>query len=237
MQPEPSRAENFFAPVPDFRQVGGGWVFRIFPLRIFPPQEKRSREQGQDAAARQHPAPGNSEREQTARAQHADADPDRPVGMGHVHIAFRRIAVEILDKRGGDAFADAFAESRDQQERQQEPVIRRQCAQQYAAAHEQHTQSHGSAFPDPAGDQSADRQRRHDGDAPGQMQHASGRHPAVVQRKIQRFADIHQRNRDRKRAHRISDESSLAGKIITAEFQFFHESQFPVDIISIKCLI
>ena len=116
----------------------------------------QERERGQDrheSSRRQNVPPGNSGGEQPAAAQNADPDSDGPERVGDIHIFFRRILMQVLHKRGGDSFAEAFSQPRRQQEREQQ---RAELAAGGAAAEQEHSPGAFGGSPEDHGELSGE---------------------------------------------------------------------------------
>ena len=154
--------------------------------------------------------------------------------MSNIHIFFRSILMQILHKRRGDSFAETFTQTRRQQEREQQPVAGGKGTENNSESGHHHAETHGFPFAETSGDDSADHQGNHHGDAAQQVKHSAGTHAALIQRKIQIFAHGDQHNRDGQRTDGICDERGISGKIVTAEVQTpeFHENKLLFNFFS-----
>ena len=182
--PETRFADNFLRIEPDVPMVGFDRDLRIFPPGIFTPQEQQGNEAGQEADRAEHEAPVHSEGQQTSGNDHCKTDSDRPEGVGDIDIPFRCFGVQILNEGSQDPFADAFAESGKHQTGKQHPVSGGEGAEHDAGPEENQAAAHSDAFPQTGGNCAADQKRRHHENATDHVQHAAGRHPALIQRKI-----------------------------------------------------
>ena len=203
--------------LPDFFHIDFFFPFGIFlSFGLFPADQQRC-QQGKDTAAAEDDPPVKTEGDQTAGKQHTDQDPHRPEGVGNIHIAFRLIRVQVLNKRSRHALADPLPQTGDRQQRQQQPVNRGKRTEQHTDPHKQHPGAEGQAVTEASGDGTAEKQSHDHGNTADQMEGAALRHTALRQREVQILRHGNDHNGDGERAECVSGERGVCGKIVSTE--------------------